>query len=166
MRWQWTRLDTLPARQLYALFAARQAVFVVEQTCAYQDMDGRDLVAEHLIAWDGNALAGCLRLLAPGQRYAECSLGRILTTSAYRGTGLGRELLARGLQQAQQHHPAHGVRIAAQARLEKFYAGFGFVPIEEPYMEDGILHIDMLRVSTQRQQGGNGQASNISSEEP
>ena len=145
IQWQWARLEALSARQTYALFAARQAVFIVEQACAYQDMDGRDVDAEHLVAWSGDTLAGCLRLLAPGQRYAESSLGRILTAPAYRGIGLGRELVMRGLERARQLYPAHDVRIAAQARLEKFYAGFGFVPSGAPYLEDGIPHIDMLK---------------------
>ena len=64
-------LDELPARRLYTLFAARAAVFVVEQNCPYQDLDGADLEAEHLIAWSGDEVAACLRLLAPGVKYAE-----------------------------------------------------------------------------------------------
>jgi ElaA protein len=145
IQWQWARFEALSARQIYALFAVRQAVFIVEQVCAYQDMDERDADAEHLLAWSGDTLAGCLRLLAPGQRYAESSLGRILTAFVHRGIGLGRELVIRGLQRAQQRYPEHGVRIAAQARLGRFYVGFGFVPSGAPYLEDGILHIDMLK---------------------
>lgn len=150
IQWQWARLEALSARQTYALFAARQAVFIVEQACAYPDLDGRDMDAEHLVAWSGDTLVGCLRLLAPGQRYPESSLGRILTTPAYRGTGLGRELVTRGLEHAQQLYPTHDVRIAAQARLEKFYAGFGFVSSCAPYLEDGIPHIDMLKPAQPR----------------
>ncbi len=144
MDWQWARLDDLPATRIHALFAARQAVFIVEQACAYQDMDGRDVDAEHLIAWSGDAVAACLRLLAPGQRYDDPSLGRILTTQPFRGTGLGRELIERGLEQARKRYPAQDIRIAAQARLEAFYRSFGFVPASELYLEDDIPHLDML----------------------
>ena len=92
LSWQWCRLDELSAEQLYAVLAARVAIFIVEQNCAYQDLDGLDIDAEHLIAWSGADLAGYLRVLAPGTRFADPSIGRIITTKAFRGSGLGREL--------------------------------------------------------------------------
>jgi ElaA protein len=73
------------------------------------------------------------------------SIGRVLTTEAARGTGAGRELLARGIEYAEQLHPGHRIRIGAQQYLEAFYQSFGFETISEPYDEDGIMHIDMLR---------------------
>ena len=73
------------------------------------------------------------------------SLGRILTTNDVRGSGVGRELVAHGIQYAEQLHPGHRIRIGAQQRLEKFYQGFGFETVSAPYDEDGIMHIDMLR---------------------
>jgi ElaA protein len=90
-------------------------------------------------------LAAYLRCLAPGAKYEEMSLGRVLTTMAARGSGAGRELLARGIEYAERQHPGHRIRIGAQQYLEKFYQGFGFATISEPYDEDGIKHIDMLR---------------------
>jgi ElaA protein len=72
------------------------------------------------------------------------SIGRVVTSPAARGTGLGRELVAQGIALAQRLHPGHAIRIGAQAHLEAFYAGFGFVTVSEPYDEDGILHVDML----------------------
>jgi ElaA protein len=72
------------------------------------------------------------------------SIGRVVSSPAARGSGLGRELVARGIALAQQLHPGHAIRIGAQAHLERFYAGFGFVTVSEPYDEDGIMHIDML----------------------
>ena len=145
IQWQWRRFAELSSVQLYTIFAARQAVFVVEQNSPYLDLDGKDLDAEHLIAWSGDEVAAYLRLLAPGMSYQEPSLGRIITTKIGRGTGLGRELVARGLQRIYELYPTLPVRIGAQAHLQKFYGSFGFVQSSEPYDEDGIMHIEMLR---------------------
>lgn len=78
LRWQPCRLADLALRQVYAVLAARVAVFVVEQGCPYQELDGRDLDAEHLIAWNGEAVAACLRLLPPDGAGGEPALGRVL----------------------------------------------------------------------------------------
>jgi ElaA protein len=142
--WQWCTLRELSAERWNAVATARQAVFIVEQTCAYADLDGLDLNAEHLIVWCGNDVAGYLRLIGPGTRFAEPSLGRILTTHAFRGTGLGRELVVKGLQRARERYKGQTLRISAQAYLEKFYASFGFVVASESYLEDGIPHVEML----------------------
>jgi ElaA protein len=146
--WQWSSFADLTAAQLYAMLALRQEVFVLEQTCLYPDIDGLDPAAHHLLGWrdvDGKPqLAAHLRCLAPGAKYTEMSLGRVVTSPAARGTGLGRELVAQGIALAQRLHPGHAIRIGAQARLEAFYAGYGFVTVSEPYDEDGIQHIDMV----------------------
>jgi ElaA protein len=150
--WQWSSFADLSVAQLYAMLALRQEVFVLEQTCLYPDIDGLDPAAQHLLGWrdadgkqDGSPqLVAHLRCLAPGAKYAEMSIGRVVSSPAARGSGLGRELVARGIALAQQLHPGHAIRIGAQAHLERFYAGFGFVTVSEPYDEDGIMHIDML----------------------
>jgi ElaA protein len=146
--WQWSSFADLTAAQLYAMLALRQQVFVLEQTCLYPDIDGLDPAAHHLLGWrdvDGKpALAAHLRCLAPGAKYTEMSIGRVVTSPAARGTGLGRELVAQGIALAQRLHPGHAIRIGAQAHLEAFYASFGFVTVSEPYDEDGIQHIDMV----------------------
>jgi ElaA protein len=144
LKWQWCRLGELTAGQLYAVLAARIAVFVVEQNCAYQDLDGLDADAEHLIAWSGPDVAGYLRVLAPGTRFADPSIGRIITTKPFRGSGLGRELVAQGIERARQRYPGRPVRISAQQYLEKFYADFGFATVSEPYLEDDIPHVEMV----------------------
>ncbi|MEI7536135.1 MAG: GNAT family N-acetyltransferase [Comamonadaceae bacterium] len=149
MDWQWRRFAQLSGDELYAVLAARQQVFVIEQQCLYLDMDGLDQDAHHLLGWrkrDGKPqLAAYLRCLAPGAKYTEMSLGRVLTNSDCRGTGIGRELLMKGITHAERQHPRHRIRLNAQAYLERFYAGFGFAAVSAPYDEDGILHIDMLR---------------------
>jgi ElaA protein len=143
--WRWYAFDQFTKQQLYAVLAAREAVFIVEQDCAYHDLDGMDADAQHLVAWSAGEVAGYLRLLGPGTRFGEPSLGRILTTARARGTGLGRDLVARGIERAGELYPAQPIRISAQAHLSKFYGSFGFEVASEPYLEDGIPHVEMLR---------------------
>ncbi|MET0534107.1 MAG: GNAT family N-acetyltransferase [Steroidobacter sp.] len=145
IQWQWRQYAELSPQQIYAIFAARQAVFIVEQNCPYLDMDGKDLEALHLIAWSGDDVAAYLRVIAPGVSFTEPSLGRIITTKIGRGTGLGRELVARGLNKVYELYPTLPTRIGAQAHLHKFYGSLGFAQASEPYDEDGIPHIEMLR---------------------
>lgn len=144
LRWQWCKLGELSAEQVYAVLAARVAIFVVEQNCPYQDLDGLDGVAEHLIAWSGTDVAGYLRVLGPGTRFDDPSIGRIITTKPFRGSGLGREVVAKGIERTRQLYPGRPVRISAQRYLEKFYGEFGFVVASEPYLEDDIPHIEMV----------------------
>jgi ElaA protein len=147
--WQRSSFADLTVADLYQVLAQRQQVFIVEQQCIWSDIDGLDQGAHHLLGWriaDGRReLAAYLRIVAPGAKYTEMSIGRVLTTQAARGTGAGRELIARGIDYAEHLHPGHHIKIGAQAYLEQFYAGFGFRTISEPYDEDGIMHVDMLR---------------------
>lgn len=150
IEWQWCGFHELSNVELYEVMAQRLKVFVLEQQCFYDDFDGLDLGAHHLLGWrrkadGGRELAAYLRVLAPGAKYEEVAIGRVLTTEQARGTGAGRELLARGIELAEKLHPGHRIRIGAQLYLEKFYQSFGFETISEPYDEDGIMHIDMLR---------------------
>jgi ElaA protein len=147
VNWQWYRLGELSAVQLYAMLEARIAIFVVEQNCAYQDLDGLDLDAEHLIGWSGREVAGYLRVLAPGTRFEDPSIGRIITTQRFRGTGLGRDIVAKGIERTRLRYPGRMIRISAQSYLEKFYGSFGFRTVSEPYMEDNIPHVEMLLMS-------------------
>lgn len=147
--WQWSAFSDLSVDDLYQVLQKRQEVFILEQACFYQDFDGLDQGAHHLLGWrtiDGKReLAAYLRCLAPGAKYTEMSLGRVLSTKAARGSGIGRELLEQGIAHAERQHPGHRIRIGAQRYLEKFYTSFGFVTFSEPYDEDGIVHVDMLR---------------------
>ena len=148
LQWQWSRLPELPALDLYAALAARQTVFAVEQHCAFQDADGLDLHAWHLLGWaraGGERVLACyLRIIDPGCKFAEPAIGRVLTTPAFRGTGQGRAVMIEGLARAASAYPGHAVRIAAQQRLEAFYASLGFRTVSLPFDEDGIPHVEML----------------------
>lgn len=147
--WQWVAFDQLSNVDLYTVLAARQAVFVVEQNCVFADIDGIDPRAYHLLAWrsehDERQLVGYLRCVPPGVHFAEASLGRVLSAQAVRGSGLGRELVARGIAEAERQFPGQRLRIAAQSHLVTFYCSFGFQAISEPYDEFGITHVEMLR---------------------
>ena len=144
--WRWCRFDDLTPRELQNIYAARQRVFVIEQQCIYLDADGCDERAYHLAAWapaEPEPLAYA-RVLDPGVKYDEPSIGRVITVAALRGTGLGRQLVARAIAETQAAWPGAAIRISAQTRLERFYAGFGFAVIGAPYLEDGIEHSEML----------------------
>jgi ElaA protein len=149
IEWQWLAFSDIPVADLYQVLYQRQQVFVLEQKCLYPDIDGYDQDAHHLMAWhtvDGKReLAAYLRCIAPGVKYTEMSLGRVLTAPSARGSGIGRKLLEQGIARAEALHPGHRFRIGAQQYLEKFYASFGFKTVTAPYDEDGIMHIDMVR---------------------
>jgi ElaA protein len=151
IRWQWSRLEGLSASQLYAVLAARQQVFTVEQRCAFQDADGYDFAAWHLLGWSAggaaSALAAYLRILDPGSKYAEPSIGRVLTAPPSRGSGLGRVLMEEGVTRCRAAWPGRPIRIAAQQRLEAFYVSLAFRTVSPPYIEDGIPHVDMMLAS-------------------
>ncbi len=144
--WRWCRFDELSVFELEAIYRARQSVFSIEQACAYLDADGLDGVSFHLAAWsvDRSMPVAYARVVQPGQKYVEPSIGRVITITAARGTGLGRELVRRAVGHCTEAFPGQGIRISAQTRLEAFYAGFGFKVIGQPYLEDDIPHTEML----------------------
>ncbi len=145
MRWTLRPFDALTPAELYGILALRQRVFVVEQACAYLDADGRDPASLHLFATDAaGRYVACLRVVPPGTKFVEPSLGRIVTAPEVRRTGLGRDLVARGIDAAIGAHGRVSIRISAQRYLERFYGEFGFVTQGAPYDEDGIPHVDML----------------------
>lgn len=148
VRWQVSRFENLTRRDLYRILAARSAVFVVEQNCPYQDLDGLDDQAIHLWAQaPDDKLLAYARLLPPDTRFAEPSIGRVLTAAAGRGQGLGRLLMIRALEETAKAFPGLTIRISAQQYLENFYQGLGFETVSEPYLEDDIPHLEMLRAA-------------------
>lgn len=145
LHWRWCRFDSLGVHELYDVLALRCRVFILEQG-PYQDPDGLDRAAWHLQGRDGQGgLQAYLRALDPGAKYAEPSIGRVITAPEVRGTGLGRTLMREGLARCAAQWPRQAVRISAQARLRDFYAGLGFVADSPEYLEDGIPHLQMIR---------------------
>ena len=147
--WQWSSFNDLSGADLYEVLALRQAVFVVEQNCIFPDIDGADRQAFHLLGWQGQGagrmLTAYLRCLPAGVKFAECSIGRIVSAPGVRGSGIGKQLVAEGLRRTAALYPRQPIRIGAQQHLERFYAGFGFDTVSAPYSEDDIMHIEMLR---------------------
>ena len=142
---RWLRFDAFTTDELYAVLALRQRVFVVEQASVFLDVDGRDRHADHLLLTDGDGvLHGYLRVFAPGLAGEAASLGRVVVGEQGRGCGLGRVLVAEGLRFLAEHHPGADVAISAQQHLQRFYGGFGFETLGEPYDDAGIPHVDML----------------------
>ena len=147
--WQWSRFSELRPDDLYAMVRLREAVFIVEQNCPYPDADGRDPRAWHLLGWNQGpaerSLVAYARVFEPGVRYTEGSIGRVATAQKVRRTGIGRRLMAEALRRLDALAPGQKIKLAAQQRLEAFYADFGFATVSAPYEEDGIMHVDMVR---------------------
>ncbi len=143
--WRCAHFDELTVTELYDILRARSAVFVVEQACPYQDCDDVDRFSSHLWTRLGGEIAAYLRIVPPGAKYPEPSLGRIITAASARGSGLGRALLREGIRRAEELYGPRSIRIGAQRYLLRFYGDFGFEPTGYDYDEDGIPHSEMLR---------------------
>ncbi|MBC6612808.1 GNAT family N-acetyltransferase [Hymenobacter sp. BT507] len=148
MKLNWT-LKPYPALsldELYALLQLRSEVFVVEQTCAFQDIDGQDQTALHLLGHtETGELAAYTRLFDAGECYEQASIGRVVVSPAYRRYGLGRELMRESINACDQAFGPQPIKIGAQLYLKAFYESFGFVQQGNVYLEDGIEHIYMFR---------------------
>lgn len=149
LTWQCTSFDDLTPADLYSAMELRQRVFVVEQNCPYMDADGIDGEAMHLLGWDASGearrLVAYARLLPPGIKYSEASIGRVCTHPDARGAGTGKDLMREAIQLVERSEWGRDIRIAAQMYLERFYEGFGFRRVTDPYLDDDIWHVDMLR---------------------
>jgi ElaA protein len=139
--------DELSTAELYRAMALRQEVFVVEQQCFYQDADGKDPLAWHLLGTDAEGdLVAYARIFPRGAVYDEYpAIGRIITSMKVRGTGAGRLLVAEAIRHCERLCGKLPIKIGAQAHLDRFYGEFGFRMVGEPYLEDGIPHIYMVR---------------------
>jgi ElaA protein len=146
MHWEWCKFADLGSYKLYAVLTLRVQVFVVEQTCPYQETDGLDQQSMHLMGWQDNQLVAYARVL-PLDLYQPgvVSLGRVVVAKEARGLGLGKQLVKKALAFLEVQHNTAAIKIAAQYYLENFYREFGFVSVGKPYNEDGILHIAMLK---------------------
>lgn len=155
VHWRLDAWAALDAGRLEAVWRVRQQVFVVEQACAYADIDGLDRRCLHLAAWpavtgpqpgpDPGLPWAYARLLPPGVQFEAAAIGRVLSQGPGRGSGLADQLMRRAVQACEARWPRQGQALAAQAHLQGWYARFGFEPVGEPYDEDGIAHHDMRR---------------------
>lgn len=150
LTWRWRHFALFSGPEWHRVLELRTAIFVVEQTCPYQEVDEKDIDGWHLEVAAQSRLIGTLRVLPPGVSYEECSIGRVAVQKDYRNAGLGRELMRVALAFCDARWPA--VRLSAQTYLQSFYESLGFIAVGEPYLEDDIPHIEMLRTGV----GGTG----------
>ncbi len=136
------KFDNLSRKEIHDLFLLRSEVFVVEQNCVYQDIDGKDEKAEHVLVKKNNKIIAYARVLEYSDR-DNISIGRIVVSKKERGNSLGSDLLDFILKKIHQEKPKKPIKISAQAHLEKFYTDHGFKRTSNTYMEDGIPHISM-----------------------
>ena len=145
--WTCKHHSELDTRELYGFLALRCQVFVVEQNCPYLDVDGQDLEAEtcHVMAWEDGVLLAYLRLLDPSTQGGDVVIGRVVSAAESRGRGLGHGLMERALDEAARRWPGMPVYLSAQAHLQGYYGRYGFSPVTEVYLDDGIPHVGMRR---------------------
>ena len=146
LHWTTKPYQNLALSELYALLQLRSQVFVVEQTCAFQDIDGQDQAAYHLLGHtESGELAAYARLFDAGKCYEQVSIGRVVVSPDFRRYGLGRQLMKEAIAQCEALFKPQSIKIGAQFYLREFYQSFGFVQQGDIYLEDDIEHIYMLR---------------------
>lgn len=144
LSWEIKEFSGLSPSILYSILKLRAAVFVVEQTCAYLDPDGRDQQSLHVYGHDNGEVMAYARIVHPGVAYSTPAIGRVVTSPSIRRNGSGKELMKRAIESCRQHFPGQDITISAQCYLERFYNDLGFETISEPYPEDDIPHVKMI----------------------
>ena len=145
MKWILRKFDELTVKELYAILQLRNEVFIVEQHCAYQDLDDKDQKSFHFMCWKDDMLVAYTRLVPAGVSYDEPSIGRVVTSPVIRRNGMGKELMQRSIEETITLFGRKDIRIGAQLYLKRFYESLGFVQVSEVYLEDGIEHIEMIK---------------------
>ncbi|QUG43410.1 GNAT family N-acetyltransferase [Psychrobacillus sp. INOP01] len=139
--WNYMAFEELSVLELQRIYKERVAVFVVEQNCPYPEVDDVDLISTHIFKEENNELCAYMRVIP---KEDNIHIGRVLVAQNHRKSGLGRELVARGLEYIETIYPGMPIYAQAQAHLEDFYRSFGFETVSEVYLEDNIPHIDMV----------------------
>lgn len=139
----WYRLENMEPVLLYDLLALREAVFVVEQSCIYQELDGLDKIAKHLLVTQDEIIVACLRVLPPGGDSSRARIGRVAVSSGWRKQGLARVMVQSAIDKIQLDFPSCDIYLDAQTYLQAFYVSLGFRVCGDEFLEDGIPHIPM-----------------------
>ncbi|MCX2718502.1 GNAT family N-acetyltransferase [Lentiprolixibacter aurantiacus] len=139
--------DELSTHELYQLLQLRSEVFVVEQDCAYQDVDGKDQIALHLMGIEGDNLFAYTRIFPPGAYMDSACVGRVVVKESKRGKSLGIQLMKVAIDTIHENYNTSEIALSAQTYLKKFYSDLGFTPVGEEYLEDGIPHILMVKTT-------------------
>jgi len=148
IHWCLKKFGELSVDELYAILQLRIEVFVVEQNCVFQDIDGKDQYSWHFMGWKGDLLCAYSRIVPPGTTFKYPSIGRVVTSPKTRGNGLGRVLMEKSIDEIIKLYGNTDIKIGAQFHLKKFYSSLGFIQSSDIYLEDGIEHIEMLRMGT------------------
>ena len=141
--WSCKHFTELTNEELYKILQLRNAVFIVEQNCPYQDCDDKDQDSYHFMGWQQDILIAYSRLIPPGIAYKDASIGRVVTTAVSRGKNIGRELMILSIRHIHNLFGQRPVTISAQLYLKNFYESLGFIKAGDTYLDDGIEHIKM-----------------------
>ena len=143
LKWKIKRFQELSTPELYDLLQLRSEVFVVEQNCVYQDIDGKDRKALHLIGESDSKIVAYARLFDAGDYFEEASIGRVVVGANSRDRKWGHELMENAIAAIKDSYNTTAITISAQLYLQKFYESHGFEVTSEVYLEDDIPHIQM-----------------------
>ena len=143
LQWSWYGFDDMDLSMLYDMLALREAIFVVEQECLYQELDGRDKSALHLVVTGADEVVACLRVLKPTNTDTRVKIGRVAVAPAWRRHGVARESLQMAIEKARRLFPSSPLYLEAQSYLHDFYESLGFQACGPEFLEDGIPHIPM-----------------------
>ena len=139
------RFNELSTAELYYLLQLRSEVFVVEQNCVYQDIDGKDEKAIHVLGYYNNELVAYSRIFNKGYYFDEASIGRVIVSPKYRDKKFGHDLMRVSMNAIKENFNETAITISAQEYLKKFYESHGFIQTSEMYLEDDIPHIQMKK---------------------
>ena len=145
MKWVKKTFNELNTEELYHILQERVNVFVFEQNCPYEEVDGKDQEAIHLLGYIDDQLVAYSRLFLPSSEREHASIGRVLVKKEFRGSDSGKELMNQAIKTLEEAYDQNTIQIQAQYYLDRFYRSFGFTPISEVYLLDDIDHVDMLR---------------------
>lgn len=131
--------------ELYRILQLRTEVFVVEQNCVYQDIDGKDIKALHVIGTKENEIIAYTRIFKPGDYMDQASIGRVVVEKPMREGGYGKEIMLASIKAIEDNFKETTIHLSAQTYLQKFYEELGFMAAGETYLEDDIPHIQMIK---------------------
>jgi ElaA protein len=137
--------EELTTQELYSVLQLRSEIFVVEQNCAYQDLDDKDQKALHVLGFKNGNIVAYTRIFKPGDYFVESSIGRVVVAQKERQHKYGYDIMNASIKAVKDYFNVHKIKIGAQCYLKKFYSNLGFKEIGEEYLEDGIPHIHMLK---------------------
>lgn len=155
IEWQCYSFNELSTDEFYSIAQLRQSIFIVEQNCAYNDLDALDQLSWHLVCWNVNQtkreLVSYCRVIPPNNNDNDFIIGRVLTNKEYRNNGYARELIQRAISKIEDLQSINTIAISAQSYLTQFYESLGFVSCSKPYLEDGIEHLKMKKTDNSLQ---------------